>query len=114
MGLRNELFRWLWRASKDDLVLAESCASVAAMFKIRLAVRICVVDTRTTPRCRLASAAGSFVPRELIDALSPQQVRSILAHELAHLLPARPLGQRLRTACKGTAVVESRGMVGRS
>ena len=81
-----KLYRWLRRAGTEDSLLAESCALVASSLQIRGVVRSCVVDTRTTPLLWGWRRPLVVVPRQLIDELSPQQLRSIVAHELAHLL----------------------------
>ena len=67
-------------------MLAESCAEVASSLEIRGVVRSCVVDARTTPLLWGWRRPLVVVPRQLIDDLSPQQLRSIVAHELAHLV----------------------------
>ena len=81
-----KLYRWLRRAGSEDSLLAESCALVASSLKIRGVVRSCVVDARTTPLLWAWRRPVVVVPRRLIDDLSPQQLRSIVAHELAHYL----------------------------
>ena len=81
-----KLCRWLKRAGTEDSLLAESCALVASSLEIRGVVRSCVVDARTVPLLWAWHRPLVVVPRQLIDDLSPQQLRSIVAHELAHYL----------------------------
>ena len=79
------LYRWLGRTGAHDSRLAEACARVASRLKIRTVVRSCVVDTRTTPMLWVWRRPMVVLPQRLIDDLSPQQLESIVAHELAHL-----------------------------
>jgi beta-lactamase regulating signal transducer with metallopeptidase domain len=81
-----KLCRWLGRTGTDNALLAESCASVAATLGVRRVVRCCVVDARTTPLLWAWRQPLVVVPRPLIDELGPEQLRGIVAHELAHLL----------------------------
>ena len=81
-----KLYRWLRRAGTENSLLAESCADVASSLKVRGVVRSCVVDARTTPLLWGWRRPLVVVPRQLIDDLSPQQLRSIVAHELAHFV----------------------------
>ncbi|MGA2062367.1 MAG: M56 family metallopeptidase [Thermoguttaceae bacterium] len=81
-----KLYRWLRRAGTENILLAEACADVALRLEIRGVVRSCVVDTRTTPLLWGWHRPMVVMPRQLISDLSPQQLRSIVAHELAHFL----------------------------
>ncbi len=81
-----KLYRWLRRAGTENYLLAESCADVASRLEIRGVVRSCVVDTRTTPLLWGWHRPMVVVPRQLINDLSPQQLRGIIAHEIAHFL----------------------------
>ncbi len=81
-----KLYRWLSRAGTENRLLAESCAEVASSLAVRGIVRSCVVEARTTPLLLGWGRPLVVVPRQFIDELSPQQLRSIVAHELAHLL----------------------------
>ncbi len=80
-----KLYRWIKRAGAENSLLAESCADVASSLGIRGVVRSCVVDTHTTPLLLAWRRPLIVMPRQLIDDLSPQQLRGIVAHELAHL-----------------------------
>ncbi len=53
---------------------------------IRGTVRSCVVNVRTTPLLCAWRQPLVVMPRRLINDLSPQQLRGIVAHELAHLV----------------------------
>ena len=77
--------RWLKRASSDDSTLHECCAELASEMNIRQQPRGVIVDTRTTPLLWGWGRPVVAVPRQLVDELQPSQLRSILAHELAHL-----------------------------
>ena len=81
-----KLYRWLRRAGTENSLLAQSCADVASSLKVRGVVRSCVVDARTTPLLWGWHRPLVVMPRQLIEELSPQQLRSIVAHELAHFL----------------------------
>jgi beta-lactamase regulating signal transducer with metallopeptidase domain len=81
-----KLLRWLRRAGAENALLAEACAEVASRLAIRDVVRSCVVDARTTPLLCAWRQPLVVVPRQLVDNLSPQQLRGVVAHELAHLL----------------------------
>lgn len=81
-----KLYRWLKRAGSQDSSLAESCADVASSLEIRGLVRSCVVDARMAPLLWPWHRPLVVMPRQLIDELGPQQLRSIVAHELAHYL----------------------------
>ena len=81
-----KLYRWLKRAGTEDSLLAESCALVASSLQIRGVVRSRVVNARTAPLLWAWRRPLVVVPRQLVDDLSPQQLRSIVAHELAHYL----------------------------
>lgn len=84
-GLRAvRLCRWLKRAGVQDPALAAACADVAASLRIQEAVRSCVVDVRWTPLLWAWAQPLVVMPRELMDDLNPQQLRGIVAHELAH------------------------------
>ena len=86
-GLRTaRLFRRLRRAATENSLLAESCDQVASRMAIRGTVRSCVVDVRTTPLLCAWRQPLVVMPRRLINDLSPQQLRGIVAHELAHLV----------------------------
>lgn len=85
-GAAVRLFRRLRRAATENDLLSETCAQVASRLKIRRVVRSCVVDVRTTPLLCAWGRPMVVVPRQLLDELSPQQLRSIIAHELAHLV----------------------------
>ncbi len=80
------LYRWLNRAGTHNSLLAAACADVASSLGIREVVRSCAVDTRTTPLLLAWGRPLVVVPRQLIEDLSPQQLRGTVAHELAHLL----------------------------
>jgi beta-lactamase regulating signal transducer with metallopeptidase domain len=80
------LYRWLRRAGMENSVLAKSCADVASSMAVRGVVRTCVIDARITPLLWGWHEPVVVVPRQLVDELSPQQLRSVIAHELAHLL----------------------------
>jgi beta-lactamase regulating signal transducer with metallopeptidase domain len=81
-----KLYRWLRRAGTENSVLAESCAEVASSMEVRRVVRSCAIDARITPLLWGWHEPLVVVPRQLVDELSPQQLRSVIAHELAHLL----------------------------
>ena len=78
--------RWLKRAGTADSTLAESCENLASRMGIGGNLRACVVETRTTPLLWAWRRPIVAVPRQLVDELKPGQLRSILAHELAHLV----------------------------
>ncbi|MGO9113542.1 MAG: M56 family metallopeptidase [Thermoguttaceae bacterium] len=80
------VYRWLRRAGRENSLLAESCDAIASSLGIHAVVRSCVVDARTTPLLWGWRRPLVVVPRRLIEDLSPQQLRSIVAHELAHFL----------------------------
>jgi len=80
-----KLYRWLGRAAVENPLLAETCAEVAASLGVRGPLRSCVVDARTTPLLWAWRGPLVVVPRQFLDDLSPQQLRSVVAHELAHL-----------------------------
>jgi beta-lactamase regulating signal transducer with metallopeptidase domain len=81
-----KLYRWLKRAGVEDSTLAAACAEVASSMAIRGDVRSCVVDARTTPLLWGWRRPLVVVPRQLMDDLGPQQLRGIVAHELAHFV----------------------------
>jgi beta-lactamase regulating signal transducer with metallopeptidase domain len=81
-----KLYRWLRRAGTENSQLVESCAEVASSLAVRRVVRSCVVDARTTPLLWAWREPLVVVPRQFLDDLSPQQLRSVVAHELAHLV----------------------------
>jgi len=86
-GVRTaRLCRWLKRAGTEDSLLAETCASVASSLEIRGVVRSCVVNARMAPLLWAWHRPLVVMPRQLIDDLKPQELRSIIAHELAHYL----------------------------
>ncbi len=86
-GIRvTKLNRWLKRAGRENALLAESCHVVAKKLGIRETVGSCVVDTRTTPLLWAWRRPLVVMPRQLMDDLSPEQLRSIVGHELAHLV----------------------------
>ncbi len=109
-----KLCRWLRRVGTEDSLLAELCADVASSLKIRGVVRSCVVDAQISPLLWGWRRPLVAAPRQLIDDLSPQQLRGIVAHELAHFVRRDSLGEPVRFYRQGVAVVESRGVVGRS
>ena len=78
--------RWLKRAGTEDSELAETCTDLTSSMGIRGNLRCCVVDTRTTPLLWGWRRPVVAFPRQLVDELEPDQLRSILAHELAHLV----------------------------
>ncbi|MGO9113433.1 MAG: M56 family metallopeptidase [Thermoguttaceae bacterium] len=80
------LYRWLRRAATENPVLARSCAEVASRLDVRRVVRSCVVDARMSPLLLGWFQPLMIVPRQLLDELSPQQLHSVVAHELAHLV----------------------------
>jgi beta-lactamase regulating signal transducer with metallopeptidase domain len=80
------LHRWLRRAGTENAILAASCADVAASLAVRGVVRTCVIDARTTPLLWAWGQPLVVVPRQFMDGLGPQQLRSVVAHELAHLV----------------------------
>lgn len=79
-----KLCRWLRRSGIEDSVLAECCSDVAPSLGIRGIVRSRVVDVRTTPLLWGWRRPLVVMSRQFVDDLSPQQLRSIVAHELAH------------------------------
>ena len=81
-----KLYRWLRRAGTENSQLVESCAEVASSLAVRRVVRSCVVDARTTPLLWAWREPLVVVPRRFLDDLSPQQLRSVVAHELADLV----------------------------
>ena len=81
-----KLMRWLRRAGSENALLAESCEDVASSLNVSGSVRSCVVDARTTPLLWGWHRPMVVVPRQLIEELSPVQLRGIIAHELAHLV----------------------------
>ena len=81
-----KLTRWLRRAGAENTVLAATCADVASSLDIRGVVQSRVVDARMTPLLWAWLQPLVVVPRQLVDDLDPQQLRSIVAHELAHFL----------------------------
>jgi beta-lactamase regulating signal transducer with metallopeptidase domain len=81
-----KLHKWLNRAARESRLLTESCDEVAARFAVRSTVRCCVVETRTTPLLWGWRRPLVVMPRELMDGLSPRELRGIVAHELAHFL----------------------------
>ena len=86
-GIRTARFnRWLKRAAMEDSALAEICTALASSMKIRGRLRSVVVDTRTTPLLWGWRRPIVAIPRQLVDEFRPEQLRSVLAHELAHLV----------------------------
>jgi len=79
-----KLCRWLKRCGTENSVLADCCSDVAPSLGLRGLVRSRVVDVRTTPLLWGWRRPLVVVSRQFIDDLSPQQLRSIVAHELAH------------------------------
>jgi beta-lactamase regulating signal transducer with metallopeptidase domain len=79
-----KLHRWLKRAGSRDAMLANTCADIASSLGIQVAVRSCVVNARTAPLLWAWPRPLVVVPRQLVDDLSQQQLRGIVAHELAH------------------------------
>lgn len=80
------LNRWLRRAGGDNSRLAECCSDVASSLGMRAEVRTRVINVRIAPFLLVWRRPILVLPRQLLDDLSPQQLRSILAHELAHYL----------------------------
>ncbi len=90
-GVRCATFRrWLTRAGADNLALAQCCAEVAASLGIRGTVRGRVVNARAAPMLWGCWRPVVVIPRQLIDDLSPEQLRSIVAHEMAHFARRDP------------------------
>jgi beta-lactamase regulating signal transducer with metallopeptidase domain/protocatechuate 3,4-dioxygenase beta subunit len=86
-GLRAVRFsRWLKRAGSHDSTLAERCAELASSMGVRGKLHPRVVDGRITPLLWGWRRPIVAVPRQLMDEFHPEQLRSILAHELAHLV----------------------------
>ncbi len=86
-GLRAVRFsQWLQRAGSHDSTLAERCAELASSMGVRGKLHPRVVDGRITPLLWGWRRPIVAVPRQLVDEFRPEQVRSILAHELAHLV----------------------------
>ncbi len=86
-GLRAVRFhRWLERAGTDSPVLAQCCREVAASMGVGGELRSCLVEIRMTPLLWGWFRPIVAVPRQLLDEFRPEQLRSILAHELAHLV----------------------------
>ena len=85
-----QLLRQLKHLATEHAALTECCAQVAACLGIRGRVRSCVVEVRTTPLLCTWRQPTVVVPRALLERLSPQQLRGIVAHELAHLLRRDP------------------------
>jgi beta-lactamase regulating signal transducer with metallopeptidase domain len=81
-----KLYRWLNRAGMDNALLTEACTDIASCLKIRGGVRSGVVDAQTTPMLWGWQKPFVIMPRQLMNDLAPQQLRSIVAHELAHFL----------------------------
>jgi beta-lactamase regulating signal transducer with metallopeptidase domain len=81
-----KLYRWLRRAGTENALLAQCCAEVASSFGVCGVARSCVIDARTTPLLLAWGRPLVVMPRQFIDDLSPQQLRSIVAHEFAHLV----------------------------
>lgn len=79
-----KLVRWLKRAGSEDAQLAKTCSTVASSLNIDGVVRSCVVRSRTAPLLWAWGRPLVVVPRQLVEELSPQQLRGIVAHELAH------------------------------
>jgi beta-lactamase regulating signal transducer with metallopeptidase domain/thiol-disulfide isomerase/thioredoxin len=64
---------------------AELLRSVSLRFKMRWAVDLRIVDASITPMLwAQGGGAAIILPRKLVDSLDDDQVRNILAHELAH------------------------------
>jgi len=80
------LNRWLRRAGGDSSRLAECCSDVASSLGMRGEIQTHVIDVRIAPFLLVWRRPILVLPRQLVDDLSPQQLRSILAHELAHYL----------------------------
>jgi beta-lactamase regulating signal transducer with metallopeptidase domain len=81
-----KLQRWLTRAAAEDSSLAGFCAGVALKLDVGRSVRSCVVDARTTPMLWGWRRPLVVMPRDLMECLSPQELRGVVAHELAHVL----------------------------
>ena len=76
--------RWLGRAGKQDGTLAAHSRELAELLGIRRPIRSCVVDTCTAPLLWGMRSPIVVLPRELLDSLNTDQLRNIVAHELAH------------------------------
>ncbi len=83
-GRSLKLYRCLRRLGTENALLAEACYKAAASLNIGGIVRSRVVDARMTPLLLGWGSPLVVMPRELLDELSPQQLRGIVAHELAH------------------------------
>ena len=80
------LYRWLRRAGEENPLLDELCGAIASSMGIRKPVRSCTIDIRTTPLLLAWRGPLVVVPSRLVDELSVEQLRGIIAHELAHFL----------------------------
>lgn len=86
-GVRGvRLHRWLKRAGTENSALTAACSDVASSLGFRGAVRSCVVDRQITPALWAWRRPVVVMPRQLLEELSPAELRGILAHELAHLV----------------------------
>ena len=80
------LRRWIRRADNEAPVLSEICAELAAKLGIRGGVEGRVVDTRITPFLWGWRRHRVVLPRKLVEELSHDRLRGIVAHELGHLV----------------------------
>ena len=87
----------LWRIARFDKLLRRSSAGAPAALESQLTSLCDRLDLPTPPELRLTTArimplvwwiggrARVYLPAAMLEALQPQQLRWVLAHELAHI-----------------------------
>ena len=79
-----QLRRWLNRATIQRNEVTECCRSVATSLGIRSEISSRAVNARTTPLLWGLLRPVLIVPNGLIESLNQEQLRGVIAHELAH------------------------------
>ncbi len=87
LGQHRRVARLLGRGAAPSGREVELLRSVSLRFKLRSAVDLRMVNAPITPLLwARPGGAAILLPRKLVDSLDDEQVRNILAHELAHFV----------------------------
>ena len=107
-----QLLQVVATAGKPDSALVEDANGIAQRMGLGATPSLRITDVCVSPLVTIGAWNQTvLLPANLLRELNREQVRSILAHEFAHVRQTGPLDSRLRSDCRRNLLVESTRMV---